>query len=182
MVISGPSGVGKDAVLEQLKQRGKLWHFVVTATTRPPRPGEREGEEYIFLSTASFEAMVSDNQLLEHADVYGHQYGTPREPVEKALRSGKDVVTKTDVQGARTLRSKLPEATLIFIAPPSMEELETRLRDRKANHEIDLQRRLRTAKEEMGCQSEFDHIVVNYSGRLNETVVTIERIIEQTKR
>ena len=181
VVISGPSGVGKDAVLEQMRRLERPWHYVVTATTRAPRPGERDGEEYIFLDTARFEEMVTQDRFLEHAEVYGHRYGVPREQVEEALRSGRDVIAKTDVQGARTLRAKMPEATLLFIAPPSMAELEARLRGRETDRGTDLRRRLKTAREEMERQGEFDHVVVNHSGRLDETVAAIERIIQEAK-
>ena len=182
VVISGPSGVGKDAVLERMKRLERPWHYVVTATTRAPRPGERGGEEYIFLDTARFEEMVTQDRFLEHAEVYGHRYGVPRDQVEEALRSGRDVIAKTDVQGARTLRAAVPGATLVFIAPPSMEELEARLRGRKTDRGTDLQRRLETAREEMERQGEFDHVVVNHEGRLEETVAAIERIIQEAKR
>ena len=182
VVISGPSGVGKDAVLERMRRLERPWHYVVTATTRAPRPGERDGEEYIFLDTARFEEMVTQDRFLEHAEVYGHRYGVPREQVEDALRSGRDVIAKTDVQGARTLRAKMPDTTLLFIAPPSMEELEVRLRGRETDRGTDLRRRLKTAQEEMERQGEFDHVIVNHSGRLDETVAAIERIIEEARR
>lgn len=182
VVISGPSGVGKDAILERMRRLERPWHYVVTATTRPPRPGERDGEEYIFLDTARFEEMVTQDRFLEHAEVYGHWYGVPREQVEEAFGSGRDVIAKTDVQGARTLRAAVPNATLLFIAPPSMEELEARLRGRKTDRATDLHRRLETAREEMERQGEFDHVIVNHNGRLDETVTAIERIIEKARR
>ena len=182
VVISGPSGVGKDAVLERMKELSQPWHFAVTATTRPMRPGERDGAEYVFLDTARFQEMLAQDELLEHAEVYGHQYGVPRAQVEEALRSGKDVIVKTDVQGARTLRRKMPQSLLIFLAPPSMEELQRRLRGRKTDRGTDLERRLTTAREEMAAQAEFDHVVVNHTGRLDETVAAITEIITQAKR
>ena len=132
VVISGPSGVGKDTVLEQVQRAHDGWHFVVTATTRPKRPGERDGVDYIFMEPAQFQALLAQDGFLEHAKVYGKEYGVPRGQVEEALRSGKDVIVKTDVQGARTIRAKLPEALLIFLAPPDMEELERRLRVRES--------------------------------------------------
>ena len=181
VVISGPSGVGKDAVLERLKQRSHPWHFLVTATTRPKRPGERDGEEYTFLDTARFQEMLARDQFLEHAEVYGHLYGVPRPQVEEAFQAGKDVIAKTDVQGARTLKAKMPQALLIFLAPPSMEELERRLRQRKSDAAADLDRRTATARQEMERQAEFDHVVVNHSGRLDETVTAIEDIITEEK-
>ena len=181
VVISGPSGVGKDALLERLKHRPHPWHFLVTATTRPKRPGERDGEEYTFLDTSRFREMVAQDQFLEHAEVYGHLYGVPRPQVEEAFQAGKDVIAKTDVQGARTLKAKMPEALLIFLAPPSMEGLERRLRDRKTDTAAALKRRTATAWQEMERQAEFDHVVVNHNGRLEEAVTAIEKIIAQEK-
>ena len=181
VVISGPSGVGKDAVLEWMKRLDRGWHFVITATTRPPRPGERDGEEYIFLDTALFKEMVTRGQFLEHAEVYGHHYGVPRAQVEDALEAGRDVIVKTDVQGAHTLKSQVPEALLIFLAPPSMEELQARLRGRKTDSGTNLERRLATAEEEMQRQPEFDRVVVNHNGRLDETVAAIENAIARAK-
>ena len=181
VVISGPSGVGRDAVLERMKEIPQPWHFVVTATTRPKRPGERDGAEYIFLDTIRFQEMLAKDELLEHAEVYGHLYGVPRAQVEEALRSGKDVIVKTDVQGARTLRRKMPQSLLIFLAPPSMEELEQRLRERKTDATADLERRTAEARQEMERQEEFDYVVVNHSGRLEETVATIREIMAKVK-
>ena len=181
VVISGPSGVGKDAVVEQMKRLDRHWYFVVTATTRTPRPGEHNGEEYFFLDKPQFENMVLTEQFLEHAEVYGHKYGVPKPQVEEALQAGKDVVVKTDVKGARTLRSKVHDALLIFLAPPSMKELEKRLRGRKTNTGADLKRRLETAREEMLHQPEFDHVVVNHDGHIQETVAVIESFIADRK-
>jgi guanylate kinase len=177
VVISGPSGVGKDAVVEQMKRLDRSWYFVVTATTRTPRPGENDGEEYFFLDKPHFENMVLAEQFLEHAEVYGHRYGVPKLQVEEALQAGRDVVVKTDVKGARTLSSKVNDALLIFLAPPSMRELEKRLRGRKTNTGADLKRRLETAREEMLHQPEFDHVVVNHDGHVQETVAAIESFI-----
>ena len=181
VVISGPSGVGKDAVVEEMKKLALPWRFIVTATTRPKRPAERDGEEYVFLETARFQEMLVREEFLEHAEVYGHLYGVPRPQVEEALQSGKDAIVKTDVQGARTLKAKMPQALLIFLAPPSMEELERRLRQRKTDTEAALDRRTATARQEMERQGEFDYVVVNHSGRLEETVATIAGIIAEEK-
>ena len=181
VVISGPSGVGKDAVVEQMKRLDRSWYFVVTATTRTPRPGEHDGEEYFFLDKSHFETMVLTKQFLEHAEVYGHRYGVPKAQVEEALQASRDVVVKTDVKGARTLRSKVHDALLIFLAPPSMEDLEKRLRGRKTNTDADLKRRLETAREEIFHQPEFDHVVVNHDGRIQETVAAIESFIAARK-
>ncbi len=181
VVISGPSGVGKDTVLERMKGLGRTWHFVVTATTRPKRTGEKDGVDYIFVTPSQFQELVDEDGLLEHAEVYGRSYGVPRAQVEEALASGRDVIVKPDVQGARTLRAKVPGALLIFLAPPDMDELERRLRDRKSETAEDMDRRIRTATEEMEARPEFDYVVVNHSGRLEETVADIEEIIAQEK-
>ena len=182
IVISGPSGVGKDSVLEQMRLLKEPWHYVVTATTRHPRPGEKDGVEYIFLEEKLFNKMIRENEFLEHAHVYGNQYGIPRNQVEESMNLGKDVIAKTDIQGARTLRRKMPNSILIFIAPPSVEELERRLKERKTSDEKDLHRRLSTAKKEMDSRGDFDHVIVNHSGHLEKTVASIRKIIKEAKR
>ncbi|MBI4200438.1 MAG: guanylate kinase [Chloroflexi bacterium] len=181
VVISGPSGVGKDSVLALMRRRDRPWHFVVTATTRPRRAQEQEGMDYLFLAPSQFEELLAQDGLLEHAEVYGYRYGVPRSQVEVALRAGQDVIVKTDVQGARTLRARVPGALLIFLAPPSLQELERRLRERKTESAEALRRRIATARQELACQSAFDHVVVNHNGRLKETVASIERIIGEEK-
>ncbi len=168
-------------MLERMRRTHEGWHFVVTVTTRPKRPGERDGVDYIFLEPSQFQALMAQDGFLEHAEVYGRYYGVPRGQVEEALQAGKDVIVKTDVQGARTIRAKLSNALLIFLAPPDMQELERRLRERKSETAEDLQRRIRTAQQEMDCQGEFDNVVVNHNGRLEETVAEIERIISDEK-
>jgi guanylate kinase len=182
IVISGPSGVGKDSVLEQMRLLKEPWHYVVTATTRHPRPGENDGIEYIFLKQELFNEMIHKNEFLEYANVYGNQYGIPKNQVEEAMGLGKDVIAKTDIQGARTLKGKVPNSILIFIAPPSIKELERRLKERKTSDERDLRRRLATAKEEMQSRGDFDHVIVNHSGYLEKTVASIRNIIEEAKR
>ena len=181
VVISGPSGVGKDTVLERMKGLARTWYFVVTATTRPKRPGEKDGVDYIFVTPSQFQALVNEDGLLEHAEVYGRSYGVPRAQVEEALASGREVIVKPDVQGARTLRSKVPGALLIFLAPPDMDELERRLRERKSETAENMEQRIQTATEEMEARPEFDYVVVNHSGRLEETVADIEEIITREK-
>jgi len=181
MVISGPSGVGKDAVLERMKRLPRPWHFIVTATTRPKRSGERDGVDYIFLPEQEFEALLERDGFLEHAKVYGRYYGVPRAQVEEALASGKDVLVKTDVQGARTIRGKIPGAVLVFLAPPDLPELERRLRERESETPEDLERRIRTATSEMACAPEFDYVVVNHTGRLEQAVTEIEGIMAREK-
>ena len=181
VVISGPSGVGKDTVLDLMKGLDRTWHFVVTVTTRSRRPGEEDGVDYSFVTPSQFQTLVDEDGLLEHAEVYGRSYGVPRAQVEEALASGRDVIVKPDVQGARTLRTNFPEALLIFLAPPDMDELERRLRARKSETAEDMERRIRAATEEMEARPEFDYVVVNHSGRLEEAVADIENIIAWEK-
>ena len=182
VVVSGPSGVGKDALLERMKRLTRPWHFIITATTRPRRPGEQDSVDYIFMKPSAFQDLLARDGFLEHAEVYVRCYGVPRDQVEEALHAGKDVIVKTDVQGARTIRNKIPDALLVFLAPPDLQELEQRLRDRKSETAEDLQRRIETARMEMQRQPEFDHVVVNHNGRLDEAVATIENIIDDEKR
>jgi len=181
IIISGPSGVGKDAVLERMRQYHKPWYFIVTATTRPKRLGETDGVDYVFMSEGRFQELLDQDGFLEYANVYGRSYGVPQTQIQDAFKSGQDVIVKTDVQGARTLRSKVPGALLIFLAPPNMEELERRLRTRKSETESDLEQRIQTAFSEMASQSEFDHVVVNHTNSLEVAVRKIEQIIDHEK-
>ncbi len=181
VVISGPSGVGKDAALQGMKLLQRPWRYITTVTTRPKRPGERDGIDYIFMSPEEFSNLMTEDGFLECAEVYGTWYGVPRSQADEAMASGKDVIVKTDIQGARTLRSKIPEALLIFLAPPTMEELKRRLLERKSETEEALRRRIETAETEMERQDEFDYVVVNHNGRLGEAVEEIDRIIQEEK-
>ena len=181
VVISGPSGVGKDAALGRLKRLPRPWHFVVTATTRAKRASERDGVDYIFMTPSEFQALQDQDGFLEQAEVYGSSYGVPWSQMEEAMQAGNDVIVKTDVQGARTLKAKVQGALLIFLAPPDMEELERRLRHRESETEEALQRRIMTARQEMEHKPEFDHVVVNHNGCLEETVAAIVKIIDQEK-
>ena len=177
IVISGPSGVGKDAVLARMKERGLPFAFVVTATTRPRRTGEVEGRDYIFVSRPDFDHMVETGQMLEHALVYNDYKGIPRQQVAQALASGRDVALRVDVQGAATIRSLAPEALLIFLLAASEEELERRLRARRTESEEDLALRLQTARREIEQLDLFDYAVVNRDFALDTTVDTILSII-----
>ena len=182
VVISGPSGVGKDAVLERMRLLPREWHFIVTATTRERRPNERDGTDYVFMTTEEFRSLVEKDGFLEHAEVYGRWYGVPRSQTEEALRSGKDCIVKVDVQGARTIRTEVPDALLIFLAPPDMKELERRLRERKSETVEDMKRRIDTARLEMEQEAEFDYVVVNHNGRLDDAVTEVDEIIAREKR
>ena len=177
MVVSGPSGVGKDAVLTRLRERQYPVHIVVTATTRAMRPTERDGVDYIFLDEATFERKVAEDGFLEWAMVYGNRYGVPKDQVSDALASGVDVIIKIDVQGAETMKRLNPEAVFVFVAPPSMEELERRLRDRRSEPTVDLQRRLETARLELERLPMFDYVVVNENGAIDEAAQALEAIM-----
>lgn len=164
-----------------MRQYHKPWYFIVTATTRPKRLGEIDGVDYIFMSKGRFQELLDQDGFLEYANVYGRYYGVPQTQIQDAFKSGQDVIVKTDVQGARTLRSKVSDALLIFLAPPDMEELERRLRTRKSETESDLEQRIQTAFSEMASKSEFDHVVVNHTNSLEVTVRNIEQIIDHEK-
>jgi guanylate kinase len=181
IVLSGPSGVGKDAVLNRLKESGYPLHYVVTLTTRPQRDNEQDMVDYHFVSTDAYRAMLARNELLESANVYGNWYGIPRAAVKEALDRGEDVIIKIDVQGAATIKQTVPEAVFIFLIPPSMEELTTRLTHRLTESPADLALRLETAKEEMQQLSGFDYVVVNHSGELDRVVSSIQAIITAEK-
>ena len=178
IVISGPSGVGKDTVIQRMKERRLEFHFVVTATTRPPRPGERNGVDYFFVSREEFARMIDEGELLEYAIVYNDYKGIPKQQVREALASGKDVVMRIDVQGAATVRKICPEAVLIFLTTETEEELVERLKKRKTEAPEGLRLRIATARQELKRMNEFDYVVVNREDQLEETVDTIIAIIQ----
>ena len=175
-VLSGPSGVGKDAVLSRMRELGRDFHFPVTATTRAIRTGERDGVDYIFTSREEFRRLIAKDGLLEWAEVYGNLYGVPRTQVTDALESGRNVMLKIDVQGAATVKKLYPESILIFLAPPDMDSLDSRLRERGTEMGEALRIKLETAREEMNEASWFDHQVVNHDGRVDDAVSEIDRI------
>ncbi len=177
IVISGPSGVGKDTVIQRMIERNLPFHFVVTATTRPPRPNEVHGKDYFFYSRTEFAEMIKNGELLEHAVVYDDYKGIPRAQVHDALASGKDVVMRLDVQGANTIRSLFADALLIFLSPQDEAEMVNRLHGRKTESTEGLQLRIATAKHEMSSIAFFDYIVINREFHLDETVDTIISII-----
>jgi guanylate kinase len=170
VVISGPSGVGKDSIVYRLKEREYPFHFVVTATDRPPRPHEVHGRDYYFYTTAEFERMIAEGELLEHAWVYGQHKGIPKAHVRQALGSGQDVVMRVDVQGAETVKALVPEAITVFVTCESEAELVSRLRQRRTESEEALQCRVATAREEMLRIPDFDYVVVNRHNALDDAV------------
>ena len=182
VVLTGPSGVGKDVTLQRMRELGVPFHYVVTVTTRGIRPGEEDGKHYFFKSRPEYEGMLVNNELLEHAEVYGNYYGVPRSQVVEPLQRGEDVIMKPDVQGAKKIRELEPQAVFIFLAPPSMEELAIRLYRRKTEDPEELAGRLKVARQEMQELSNFDYVVVNHHKRLDETVEAIKAIIQAEKR
>jgi guanylate kinase len=182
VVISGPSGVGKDAVLARLRATHPNACFVVTATTRPPRSREHDGDDYHFLSDEEYDRLLAEDGFLEHAAVYSHRYGVPKAPVREALARGQDVIVRVDVQGASTIKRLAPNAVFIFLAPASLEELGERLRRRNTEGQSALRLRLDTARREMACRDGFDHVVVNREGGLDEAVSQILAIIEEERQ
>lgn len=180
-MLSGPSGVGKDAVVDGLKRLGCPFHYAVTATTRPRRQGEKDGVDYHFVSLERFQGMVKSGELLEWAQVYGNLYGVPRWEVEQPLKEGRDVMVKADVQGAETIKGIAPQALLIFLAPPSMEDLVARLRQRKTESTVDLNQRIETAREEMKRLPFFDYVVVNHHDRVDLAAAQIDAIVTAEK-
>lgn len=178
IVISGPSGAGKDTVIERMKQRKLPFFFVVTATTRPPRPNEVHGVDYFFFSKDEFAEMIERGELMEYALVYKDYKGVPKEQVRRALASKQDVVMRLDVQGAASVRKLAPQAVLIFLTTSSQDEMITRLEARMTESPEGLKLRIATARSEMGRLGEFDYVVVNAQDRLDETVDTILAIIK----
>jgi len=181
VVISGPSGVGKDATLQLMKEKRYPFYFVVTATTRPKRASEEDGVDYHFISVGEFAEMIEQEELLEYAVVYGDYKGIPKKHVRAALASGMDVVMRIDVQGAATVRALVPNVVSIFITAENEEELVRRLCDRKTEAADQLKMRVVTARKELERANEFDYIVVNREGRLQETVDKVMAIITAEK-
>jgi guanylate kinase len=177
IVISGPSGVGKDSVLKNMRARDLPLHFVVTATSRPQREGEIHGEDYFFVTKAEFERMIDRCALIEHALVYKEYKGIPKEQVQQALNSGRDVIMRIDVQGAATIRELYPDALLIYLSTQSEDELVERLKARRTETPEKLELRLTTAREELKQVGLFDYFVVNAENQLDQAVETILAII-----
>jgi guanylate kinase len=180
-IISGPSGVGKDSTIKRMQELNCPFHFVVTVTDRAPRLGELHGVDYYFVSTSEFERMIAQGELFEHALVYGQHKGIPKIHVQQALSRGIDVIMRLDVQGAAAVHRLVPQAITIFLAPPSIDALIRRLRNRAGDSPQQVQQRLETALAEMERIHEFDYVVVNNNGDLDQTVRQIDAIITADK-
>ncbi len=178
-MISGPSGVGKGTVVRSLLQVHPTLRFAVSYTTRDPRPGEVDGVHYRFVDEPTFTGIANAGGFLEWAEIFGHRSGTPAADVEEARVAGDDVLLEVDVQGARSVRERVADAVLVFLQPPSEEELERRLRERGTEAGPDLELRLSEAKEEMAAASEFDHVIVN--DRVEQAVEEVLAIIKASK-
>ena len=171
VVISGPSGAGKDSVLLRLRERELPFHFTVTATTRPQREVDPADHQFIsFLSEEAFDRLLAEDGLLEHAQVYGYRYGVPKAPVREALERGQDVVMRVDVQGAATIKKLTPAALLIFLTPPSLAGLEARLRSRGLDDPETMRRRMEAASRGLEQLPRFDYAVANERDRLDDAV------------
>lgn len=181
LVLSGPSGSGKDAVLARMKELGYPLQYIVTVTTRPQRSNERDNVDYHFVSRESFQKMIEHGELLEWANVYGNRYGVPKQSVKEALEKGQDTIVKVDVQGATTIRKILPQAVFIFLVPPSMPELATRLKQRNTESAASLALRLKTAEEEVKKLPLFDFVVINEQDGIDQVVSDILAIITAEK-
>jgi guanylate kinase len=181
IVISGPSGVGKDAVLARMRKSERPFYYVVTATTRPRRAREKNGVNYHFLSPHEFQQMVNKHQFLEWASVYGNYYGVPKGEVSSALSKGVDTIVKVDVQGAATIKKLLPQAVFVFLMPPSMQALERRLKRRRSESSEDLALRLATARREIGSLPLFDYVITSHQDKLDEVVSRIDAIVAAEK-
>ncbi|MCL4263629.1 MAG: guanylate kinase [Anaerolineae bacterium] len=178
IVISGPSGVGKDTIARLvIESQAEAFYFVVTATTRPPRPGEVDGQDYIFLSSDQFAEMIENNELLEYAVVYNDYKGIPKQQIREALASGRDAIMRVDVQGAATIRKLIPNAITIFLTTDSEQELVARLRERKSETAEGLNLRIATARQEMKRIHEFDYWIVNAEEQQETAVNQILSII-----
>ncbi len=181
IVLSGPSGAGKDTVLNRMKALGYPLYYVVTVTTRHKRAAETDGVDYHFVTESRFHEIHRQGELLEWAQVYGNWYGIPKDQVREALSMGRDVIIKTDVQGAATIKSIVPEAVFIFLVTPTLEDLERRLRQRNTENSFDLGLRLKTARAEMEQLPNFDYVVVNPNDDPSHAASSIISIINAEK-
>lgn len=178
IVITGPSGVGKDALIRRVDESCPDFHFTVTVTTRPPRPDERPGINHHFVTIRQFKDMIAADELLEWAEVYGNLYGTPKAQIRNAISEGKHVLLRVDVQGAMQVRQIVPDALLVFVSPPDKYALVNRLKSRGMNNDDDIARRIAASESEMEQAGEFEYNVINHEGKLAETVDEILGIVQ----
>jgi guanylate kinase len=181
IVLSGPSGAGKDALLNRLRETDCPLQYITTLTTRPKRARERDNIDYHFVSSDKFREMIENDELLEWANVYGNWYGVPKKPVKEALQSGQNTIVKVDTQGAATIKKILPEAVFIFLMPPSLEELTTRLTQRRTESPFDLTRRIETARKEIAQLSLFDYLIISNRDEIDQAVEQVKAIITAEK-
>ncbi|MCH2528473.1 MAG: guanylate kinase [Dehalococcoidia bacterium] len=182
VILTGPSGVGKDAALNELKKMDRPWHYVVTATTRPIRHNEIDGVDYIFMEESEFKLSLDQNEFLESANVYERWYGVPKSQVSEPLKNGLDVILKVDIQGAATIKSLIPQAISIFMIPGTLNDLENRLRTRMTESEEQLKLRLEVAKTELTKLNNFEYYIINEEDNLESTVRQIDTIITAEKQ
>ncbi len=178
VVLSGPSGVGKDAILERMAELKYPYHFVITATTREPRPGEVDGVNHYFVDRERFQKLIDSNELLEHAEVYGNMYGVPKQQVKEALAAGRHVMIRVDVQGAARIRQLVKGALLIFIMPPDLQSLQARLEDRGVDAPETILERRAKAINEISDAELFDVSIVNHDDQLDEAVREVINVID----
>jgi len=184
VIISGPSGVGKDTIIDALRRRrhDPEYHYVITCTTRARRPGEVDGVDYHFLDPETFATQRAAGEFLEANEVHGNWYGTPRRQVREALAAGRDAILKIDVQGAQVVKEKVPGALLVFLIPPSLEDLFQRLRSRATETADELELRQRNAAIELARQEDYDYVVTNETGQVKRTAERIDEIIAEEHR
>ena len=181
MILSGPSGVGKDSALDALEKLGVDFHRVVTATTRPPRPGEVDGVDYHFVSMTRFAEMIENDELIEYAIVYGDYKGVPKSEIIEPLKQGVDVVMRVDVQGAETMARKMPGAITVFLTTSTEEELIERLKERKTDSDEQIAIRIAYARKELEMLPKFQYAVVNRHDKLEETARVLWAILTATR-
>jgi guanylate kinase len=181
ILLSGLSGAGKDTVLEAIRQSKLPLYISVSATTRQPRAGEKEGVDYFFVSKQRFQAMIDANELLEWANVYGNLYGRPREPIREALQKGQDVIVRIDTQGVAAFKKILPGAVAIFLTTATIAELEERLKKRRTESPDELELRLKTAEKELDQLDMFDYVIVNRENEVAKTIADVRSIIAAEK-
>lgn len=181
MILSGPSGVGKDSALDALEKLGVKFHRVVTATTRPPRPGEVDGVDYHFVSITRFAEMIENDELLEYAIVYNDYKGVPKSEIIEPLKRGEDVIMRVDVQGAETMSEKLPGAVTVFLTTATEEEMIRRLRERKTDSDEQIAIRIATARKELEMLPKFQYAVINRHDKLEQTARILWAILTATK-